>query len=81
MSPLQAAVPFTFNGEKFYTHTSWFSEKQYSGWTHIPNENKNLAFYYSLSTVSLIGIVCVPLLSSSEGLPSSPPSSPATASS
>ena len=54
---VQAVVPFDFNGEKFFTHTSWFSEKQYNAWANIPEENKNLAFYYGLSTVSLFAIV------------------------
>ncbi len=54
---VQAVVPFEINGEQFFTHTSWFSEKQYNAWTSIPIENKNLAFYYALSTVSLFGIV------------------------
>ena len=34
----------------------------------MPEENKNLAFYYSLSTISLVGIVSLCLSSSSEGL-------------
>ena len=68
---LQSIVPISINGESFYTHTSWFSEKQYNGWSSIPAENKNLAFYYSLSTISLIGIVIFLLFSSSEEPPSS----------
>lgn len=54
---IQAVVPFEINGEKLYTHTSWFSEKQYNAWTNIPIENSNLAFYFSLSTVSIAAIV------------------------
>lgn len=77
----QSIVPFTFNGETLYTHSSWFSEKQYNGWSSIPQENKNLAFYYSLSTLSLVGIVTPLSLSSSEKTRSSNQSSAATASS
>ena len=62
---IQAIVPFSINGENFFTHTSWFSEKQYNGWSSVPEENKNLAFYYSLSTISLVGIVSLHLFSSS----------------
>jgi hypothetical protein len=60
---LQAVVPYDIEGNKFFTHTSWFSEKQHNAWVNIPVENRNLAFYYSLSTVSLIGIVNVRSLS------------------
>jgi len=60
---IQAVVPFDINGDKFFTHSSWFSEKQHNAWVNIPVENKNLALYYSLSTVSLIGIVKYQLLS------------------
>jgi len=63
---VQAVVPFTINGEKYFTHTSWFSERQYNGWTYIPAENSNLAFYYSLSVVSLACIVKYSICSSSE---------------
>lgn len=62
---VQAVVPFDFNGQQFYTHTSWFSEKQYNAWTNIPKENQNLALYFSLSTVSIFAIVT---LSTSLGL-------------
>ena len=64
----QAVIPYSLNGENFFTHTSWFSQKQYNGWSSIPEENKNLAFYYSLSTISLVGIVIFLLDSSSEEL-------------
>lgn len=33
---IQSIVPVQYNGEQFYTHTSWFSEKQYNAWTSIP---------------------------------------------
>lgn len=33
---IQSIVPLQYNGEQFYTHTSWFSEKQYNAWTSIP---------------------------------------------
>jgi hypothetical protein len=75
---VQAVVPFNFNGEKFFTHTSWFSEKQYNAWKNIPEENKNLAFYYGLSTVSLFAIVINLACSFSARLPSSDPYSTAT---
>lgn len=54
---IQAVVPFDINGDKFFTHSSWFSEKQHNAWLNIPKENHNLAFYYSLSTVSVLSIV------------------------
>lgn len=56
---VQAVVPFEINGERFFTHTSWLSEKQYNAWSSIPEENKNLALYYSLTTASLFAIVNV----------------------
>lgn len=62
---IQAVVPFEINGEKLYTHTSWFSEKQYNAWSSIPVENRNLALYFSLSTVGVAAIVSCPLSSSS----------------
>jgi len=65
----QAVIPFSVNGENFYTHTSWFSEKQYNGWASIPQENKNLACYYALSTVAVAGIVAFTSCSYSEKLP------------
>jgi len=65
---VQAIIPITLNGEKYFTHTSWFSEKQYNAWTYIPTENKHLAFYYSLSVVSLVGIVTSLIFSSLEKL-------------
>ena len=65
---VQAVVPFNINGEQFYTHTSWFSEKQYNSWNNIPVENKNLALYFGLSTIGVAGIVPLPSLSSSERL-------------
>ena len=64
---VQAAVPFSFKGENYFTHTSWFSEKQYNGWASIPSENHNLAFYYSLSAVAFTSIVTDLQLSCSGG--------------
>lgn len=54
---LQSIVPYHLNGEQYFTHTSWFSEKQYNAWNNIPVENHNLAIYSGLSTVAVIGIV------------------------
>ncbi len=54
---LQSIVPYHLNGEQYFTHTSWFSEKQYNAWNNIPIENHNLAIYSGLSTVAVIGIV------------------------
>jgi hypothetical protein len=65
----QSVIPFSVGGENFFTHTSWFSEKQYNGWASIPEENKNLAAYYALSTVALAAIVTLSLCSSSERAP------------
>ena len=39
---VQAIVPFEINGQKFYTHTSWLSEKQYNAWNSIPNKTETL---------------------------------------
>jgi hypothetical protein len=76
---IQSVVPFEVNGERLYTHTSWFSEKQYNAWSNIPVENKNLALYFSLSTVGIAAIVPLLPLSSSAGPPSSVPLLAATA--
>lgn len=73
-----AVVPFTFKGEQFYTHTSWFSENQYNAWSSIPAENKNLALYYGISTIGVVGIVNHHQCSFSERTPLSNLSSPAT---
>jgi hypothetical protein len=54
---VQAVVPFSVDGEQLYTHTSWFSERQYNAWTNIPKENQNLALYFGLSTVGIFAIV------------------------
>jgi hypothetical protein len=75
---IQSVVPFEINGETLYTHTSWFSERQYNAWFNIPRENKNLALYFSLSAFGVAAIVTQLPLSSSEGRPSSGPSRPAT---
>ena len=54
---IQSIVPLQYNGEQFYTHTSWFSEKQYNAWTSIPLENHNLSAYYAFSTLAVLAIV------------------------
>lgn len=55
--PVHGVVPLKVNGETLFTHSTWFSEKQYNGWISVPTENKNLALYSSLSTVAFFGIV------------------------
>jgi hypothetical protein len=59
--PVHGVVPLVLDGETLYTHSTWFSEKQYNGWLSIPTENWNLAAYSSLSTVSFFGIVSATL--------------------
>ena len=76
---IQSIVPLQFNGEQFYTHTSWFSEKQYNAWTSIPLENRNLSAYYAFSTLAVLGIVQHRSLSSSAKAKLYAESSPATA--
>lgn len=56
-STVQAIVPYEINGEKYFTHTSWFSERQYRAFHNIPVENNNLALYFGLSTVACAAIV------------------------
>ena len=50
-------IDYKINGETYYTHLSWLSTRQKRAWNHIPNENKNLALYYALSTLAVVAIV------------------------
>lgn len=68
--PVHGVVPLKVNGETLFTHSTWFSEKQYNGWISVPTENKNLALYSSLSTVAFFGIVPITVVRSLGTLPS-----------
>ena len=50
-------IDYKVNGETFYTHETWLSSRQRRAWHHVPTENKNLAFYYALSTLAVAAIV------------------------
>lgn len=50
-------IDYKVNGETFYTHETWLSSRQRRAWQNVPTENKNLAFYYALSTLAVAAIV------------------------
>lgn len=50
-------IDYKVNGETFYTHETWLSSRQRRAWHNVPTENKNLAFYYALSTLAVAAIV------------------------
>lgn len=52
-----SVIDYKINGETFYTHETWLSSRQRRAWHNIPQENSNLAIYYTLSTVAVVAIV------------------------
>lgn len=52
-----SVIEYKVNGETYFTHETWLSSRQRRAWYNIPAENKNLAIYYSLSTLAAVAIV------------------------